>query len=170
MITRTQLATIAGIAVIALTLAASSNATTSMPLEISSAGSVLDRSTIHPGPGNGTAEAVLQGGTFAARGAFGTGGRLTLSVLFSGAASNGDVVHGNAVFVSQRGTFTLKFESLHKPFVEPTFDGSWVLSDATGAYAGLHGTGSVHFEIDSELGAMPIVAATWSGSVHGGAA
>jgi hypothetical protein len=147
-------------------LAVSASAATSSSLEISSSGSLLDRSTIHAGPGNGTAEAVLEGGSFAADGAIDGSGQVTIPVKFSGAAPDSDVVHGSAVFATASGTFTLKFEALHRPFSIPVFDGSWVLTDGTGAYTGMHGTGTVEFHIQGEEDPTPIIDAVWSGSAH----
>jgi hypothetical protein len=160
-----RLAWLAAAAAFALP-AGTATATPSTVLTVTSGGSVLDRSTIHPGPGNGTAEAELQGGTFAASGAIDGSGAVTLDVMFSGASANGDVVHGSAAFTTAAGSFTLQFQALHQPFENPVFDGSWVLVDGTGAYAGMHGTGTVEFTIHGELGPNPVVDALWAGSAH----
>jgi hypothetical protein len=145
-------------------------AATPSALEIVSTGSVLDRSTIHPGPGLGTAEATLTGGSFDASGVIEGSGPMTMDVVFSGAAApNSDVVHGTAIFTGEAGSFSLQFQALHLPFDNPVFDGRWVLAGGTGAYTGLHGTGTVEFDVHGELGPNPIVDAAWTGKAHAAA-
>ena len=146
-----------------MALAVAAPAAPPAPLAITSTGSVLDRSAIRTGPGNGTAQAVLEGGSF---GVIAGSGAVTIPVTFSGNGPDSDVVHGSAVFTTGAGAFTLQFEALHKPFSVPLFDGRWVLEDGTGAYAGLHGTGTVEFDIAGEQTQTPIVDASWSGSAH----
>jgi hypothetical protein len=148
-----------------ITLARSASAAPRSVVDIASSGSMLDRSTIHPGPGNGTAEAVLEGGSFDGTGAVEGTGKITIAVKFSGASADADVVHGSADFATANGTFTLQFQAPHHPFSLPTFDGRWTFTNGTGAYSGVHGTGSVAFQIQGEDGPTPIIDAHWSGSV-----
>ena len=160
------IAALAAAVALAATLPALAAAGTTSSLEIVSSGSLLDRSTIHPGPGLGTAAATLSGGIFDSSGAIETSGRLTIDVVFSGAAPDSDVVHGSATFTTETGSFTLQFQALHLPFSNPVFDGSWVLTKAGGAYTGMHATGSVEFTVHGELGPNPIIDAVWNGSAH----
>jgi hypothetical protein len=160
------LATIVVAGALAAMTTAVASASTPPPLQIVSTGSQLDRSTIHPGPGLGTAEATLTGGTFDAAGAIEASGQVTIDVMFSGAAPDSDVVHGSAGFTTATSSLTLQFQALHLPFDSPVFDGEWTLSDATGAYTGLHGAGTVEFDITGETTSTPIIDATWSGLVH----
>lgn len=137
------------------------------PLEIQST-TVLDRSTIHPGPAASTG--TFQGtttGSFVSTGAIEAAGTETTDLMFTGVfAPDSDVVHGVATFTGTDGTFTLTWQAVHRPFENPVFGGSWVLSDATGAYAGLHGSGTVVFSITGEASDNPVIAEHWTGSLQ----
>lgn len=140
-------------------------ATPRSPLTISSH-TILDRSMIHLGPGNGTAEGTTTG-TFVASGAITDSGAEHTDILFSSfGAPDLSSNHGTSTLTGTAGSITLQFQSLHHPFSNPVFDGSWVVVAATGAYAGLHGTGTVVFSVTGEETETPMIDETWSGSVQ----
>jgi hypothetical protein len=155
----------AGLAAIATVSAVPAAATPPSALTIEST-IVLDRTTFHAAPGRGTAEAYTSG-SFTASGAFGDAGSHVDTLMFTGFnAPDSNVIHGTSTFTGARGTITAQFQALHSPVSDPRFEGQWVISGGTGAYAGLHGEGTVTFLVENEDTIFPIVHELWTGSVH----
>jgi hypothetical protein len=96
-----------------------------------------------------TIETYRQGfgsGTFSASGAFSDSG--TFTVL--SARGSQQVVVATERYVGDLGTFTIKRRIKVMPTADPNVravEGTWVVVDGTGAYAGLEGQGTVTGEI-----------------------
>lgn len=128
---------------------------------------VLDRTTMHPGPAGsqGTFQGLVSG-TFTSSGAVNDAGDESTVVTFSGIyAPDLSSTHGVTTLTGADGTITLRWQALHHPFEDPSFSGSWVLADATGAYAGLHGSGTVTFTVSGEATLYPHLTEQWTGSL-----
>ena len=78
---------------------------------------------------------------------------------------SGQVVHGRKVVTASDGTFLIQFVAGVKPTGATTseLNGRFVLKKGTGAYAGLHGTGTIHATLDSSSGA---ITAVYTGKAH----
>lgn len=128
---------------------------------------VLDASTCHLGPGNGTAECVLTG-TFTASGAISDSGSEQAEIMFAAFGRAPDLESNHAIhtFTGSEGSITVRMQALHDPAEIPVIDGSWTIVAATGAYAGLHGTGTVVFSVTGEGTPTALVDETWTGSVQ----
>ena len=80
-------------------------------------------------------------------------------------SKTGQVVHGRKAVTASDGTFVIQFVGGLKPTGATTSEvnGRFVLKKGTGAYAGLHGTGTIHATLDSTSGA---ITAVYTGKAH----
>lgn len=145
------LVALAVMAASAVALAASTSASASQEITIDTAKP--------PGPVSGT---------FAATGAFSDSGAINnLSIGFSalGAPEFG-ITHVTVLFTGDDGTFTLKAQITETLTSDPnvlTDMGTWTIISGTGAYADLHGRGTVTGAVDDNV---PLISRTYQGEVH----
>lgn len=145
------LVTVAVTATCAVALAASTSASAGQQVTIQTAKP--------PGPVSGT---------FSATGAFTDDGTINnLSIGFSalGAPTFG-ITHVTVLFTGDDGTFTLKAQITETLTANPqvlTDSGTWTIITGTGAYAHLHGQGTVTGTVDDSI---PLISRTYAGEVH----
>jgi hypothetical protein len=109
-------------------------------------------------------------GTFSATGAIADSGTfLNSSVIFEDVdASDFVTVHITQRFDGALGTFTLRAAITEIATVDPrvlTDDGTWVITDGTGAYEALQGRGRVTGTADDNL---DLISRTYSGTMRRG--
>jgi hypothetical protein len=142
---------LAFVASLAATFAAPSSATPSQQ--------VTFETSKPPGPATGT---------FTSSGAFSDSG--TINNLDFNASAVGaptfQVTHVTILFTGAAGTFTLKAEIKETLTSDPnvlTDTGTWTIVDRTGAYANLHGQGTVAGTVDENVN---LITRTYDGQAH----
>lgn len=143
--------TLAVIATVAVAFAASSSASGSQDITI--------QTSKAPGPVSGA---------FAATGAFVDSGAINnLTIGFSAlGAPDFGITHVTILFIGDEGTFTLKAQIKETLTSDPnvlTDTGRWTIIAGTGAYAGLHGEGTVVGTVDDNVN---LITRTYEGDVH----
>jgi hypothetical protein len=113
-----------------------------------------------PGPG--------QPGTFEATGAFADSGAIdNLAFNFSAIGAPTFVIsHLTILFTGAEGAFTLKTQITETLTSDPnvlTDSGTWTIIGGTGAYADLHGQGTIVGTLDENAG---LINRTFTGNVH----
>jgi hypothetical protein len=143
--------TLAVIATFAVAFAASSSASGSQEVTI--------QTSKAPGPVSGT---------FSATGAFVDSGainNLDIGFVALGAPDFG-ITHLTILFTGDDGTFTLKAHIKETLTSDPnvlTDNGTWTIIAGTGAYADLHGHGTVVGTVDDNVN---LITRTYEGDVH----
>ena len=107
-------------------------------------------------------------GTFSAHGALTDVGSI-VNVAFTPSASGAQtfgVTHVKILFTGASGTFTINAQIVEYLTSDPnvlTDTGTWTVIDGTGAYAGLHGVGTVSGTVDDNVN---LISRTYAGFVH----
>jgi hypothetical protein len=107
-------------------------------------------------------------GTFSVSGAFGDSGEMEnlsrIASAFGAPAFAGS--HLTILFTGANGTFTIKAQILETVTADPlilTDTGTWTVIAGTGAYAHLHGTGTISGTADDTVN---LITRVYVGSVH----
>lgn len=159
-------ALLAAVALSVVAAAPASSATPRSTLTIYGSTS-LDRSTIHLGPGQRTFEGLVTG-TFTADGAITDGGTESCVFLFASYGAP-DLSSDHAIsctFAGSAGSIIVRMQALHHPYESSSWYGNWGIVGASGAYAGLHGAGTVHVSVTGEATQYVTIVDTWTGSVQ----
>jgi hypothetical protein len=124
--------------------------------------SAAPASAATPQPVSFTVQVVLMGdltasttaGTFVASGAIADAGRESGSGRFAGQGhlktGEPNVLHSEITLAGANGSVTIALNGIvgHLPAPLASGDGHWVITAATGDYAGLHGTGTFNLSAD----------------------
>jgi hypothetical protein len=107
-------------------------------------------------------------GTFSATGAFADEGTINnLSIGFAGlGAPTFGITLVTILFTGDDGTFTLKAQIKETLTADPqvlTDSGTWTIVAGTGAYADLHGQGTISGTVNDLI---PLISRTYVGDVH----
>ena len=127
-------------------------------------------------PASGSQDVTIQtskapgpvSGTFAATGAFVDSGAINnLKISFSAlGAPDFGITHATILFTGAEGTFTMKAQIKETLTSDPnvlTDSGTWTIIAGTGAYADLHGQGTVVGTVDDNVN---LITRTYEGGVH----